>query len=120
MAVQVTLFSRVHEVDRISSYIQVTVVWAESERVVLKKLEVERGTSAQQVVEQSGVLAELGLELSELGGVGVWGRHLDGKKRLLPHQYQVADGDRIELYRQLALSPREARLNRLAAGKVPN
>lgn len=66
----------------------------------------------------SGLLAELGMQLEELAGIGLWGRHLDGKRRLRPEEYRVRDGDRIEMYRPLPVPPKEARRRRQAASEA--
>ena len=108
------------------------MVWVATDSAPLRQsLSLPVGTSALDAVRASGLLRRLGVEPdaepgAELSGVdggvlaaiGVWGRHLDGKKRQTPEQYQCRDGDRIELYRHLPVPPKEARKRRLAARRA--
>lgn len=89
--------------------IAVSVVWAEKQSYLHKDLLVVRGATAAEVVRQSGLLEALQLAPEQLAGIGIWGRRLDGKRLPLPEEYRVAEGDRIELYRPLPLSPMERR-----------
>ena len=108
--------------------IEVEVVWVARDGAPLRQsLSLPVGTSALDAVRASGLLQRLGVEPgAELSGVdggvlaaiGVWGRHLDGKKRQTPEQYRCRDGDRIELYRHLPVPPKEARKRRLAARRA--
>ena len=51
-------------------------------------------------------------ELPEMS-FGIWGRKVDGNQ-------VVKEGDRIEIYRQLEMDPREARRQLALAGRTMN
>lgn len=94
--------------------VKVSVVWAEQERYLERQLWLPEGAVALEAVRRSGLLQELQLPESQLAGIGVWGQLLDGKRRPAADAYRVREGDRIELYRPLPMSPME--LRRLRAG----
>ncbi|TVQ43493.1 MAG: RnfH family protein [Gammaproteobacteria bacterium] len=80
----------------------VEVVYATPERQTLIKLRLPSPVSAREAVLQSGLLArhpEIDLDQVPLGIFG---------EAVAPGQL-LADGDRVELYRPLAIDPREAR-----------
>lgn len=68
-------------------------------------LQLPDGASLSQALEASGVLQRHRLAAGDLQ-CGVWGR------RAAPSQ-ALRDGDRVELYRALAIDPKEARRRRL-------
>ena len=86
---------------------QVEVVFALSERQLLKGLELPESSSVADAIEHSG-LAEAfpGIDLGQLQA-GIWGKPVERTQSL-------REGDRVELYRPLRVDPREAR--RLKAG----
>lgn len=87
--------------------ITVEVAYAEPDRQFLERLEVAAGTTVGQALSLCGVkrqFPDLSLADAELG---VWG-HPAARDRVL------IEGDRVEIYRPLAMDPREAR-RRLAA-----
>jgi putative ubiquitin-RnfH superfamily antitoxin RatB of RatAB toxin-antitoxin module len=91
--------------------ITIELVFAMPETQSLTEFRVEPGTTVADAIEQSGVYALFAdVELRELP-VGIWGRLVD-RDRLVRH------GDRIEIYRQLEIDPREARRQLAEAGRT--
>lgn len=89
--------------------IGVEVAYALPAEQVVLALNVEAGTTLRQAVERSGILArfpEIDLARNK---VGVYG-HLRGLDEPL------ADGERVEIYRELIADPKEMR--RLRAAQV--
>jgi uncharacterized protein len=80
----------------------VTIVYARPDIRRLVQVEVAPGATIEQAIEASGLLS---LEPELRGGaldVGVW-------NRVVRLDSPVSDGDRIEVYRPLAVDPKEAR-----------
>lgn len=72
-------------------------------------VELPAGATAADALAASGVATRHpGLDLSRLG---IFGRRVAGNAR-------VADGDRLEIYRPLALDPKEARRRRARGAAV--
>lgn len=90
-----------------SGWLHLEVAYAAPERQALLRLRLPAGSTVQQAIDQSGVAALFpGGDMAQLQA-GVWGRPV-------PRSQLLEDGDRVELYRQLQIDPREAR-RRLAA-----
>ncbi|MDX1517005.1 MAG: RnfH family protein [Woeseiaceae bacterium] len=85
--------------------IEVEVVYATPDRQRLLDVRVPVGATVAEVIETSGIAGHFRDDNLEICDVGIWGRIVD-------RQTVVADGDRIELYRPLAIDPREARRQR--------
>jgi putative ubiquitin-RnfH superfamily antitoxin RatB of RatAB toxin-antitoxin module len=86
---------------------RVEVVFALPEKQVLRSLELQDGSTVDDAIGHSKLALEFpDAEIYRLQA-GVWGRPVERGHVLL-------DGDRVELYRPLAMDPREAR--RLKAG----
>lgn len=86
---------------------QVEIVFALPTRQVLKQLRVQDGATVADVIAASRIASEFpGHNLDELQA-GIWGHPVD-------RTHRVEEGDRVELFRPLAMDPREAR--RLKAG----
>ncbi|MFQ5658798.1 MAG: RnfH family protein [Gammaproteobacteria bacterium] len=82
--------------------LHVDVAYAHPQQSVIIPLDVSRGTTIKQVIEQSGILETCPeIDLAR-NAVGVF-----SKVREL--QSIVNDGDRVEIYRPLTVNPREAR-----------
>lgn len=94
--------------------IEVEVAWAtpESQRIV--SLQVPRGTTAREAVEQSGITDEFPEIDLETAVMGIFSRKLDGKRAPAPGDYVLKSRDRIEIYRPLRITPTEARKLRAA------
>ena len=81
---------------------QVEVVFAVAERQVLQSVEIPEGSTAADAIESSELAREFpDVDLDRLQA-GVWGRPVE-------RDFVLSDGDRVELYRPLAMDPREAR-----------
>ncbi len=91
--------------------IQVEVVFAMPDRQVLIELEVPATATVADAIELSLVAGQF--PDSELAGlpVGIWGREVERSARL-------SAGDRVEIYRPLAIDPKEARRTLAAAGRT--
>ena len=87
--------------------LQVQVCYATAVSEVLRDLTVEPGTTIEQAIVQSGILADFpGIDLT-LQPVGLY-----GKKR--PLDTHLRAHDRIEIYRALVADPKVAKRRRAA------
>ena len=84
--------------------IDVEVAYAEADRQILRRVRVPSTATLEQAIRQSGILSELPADFVP-AGLGIFGRCADVNSPL-------RDGDRIELYRPLAIDPKEARRRR--------
>jgi hypothetical protein len=85
--------------------LRVEVACALPERQLLLELEVADGTTVKEAIERSGVKDRFpGVQIVQ-GQVGVFGR-------VVGLEAPVHDGDRVEIYRPLIASPRDARRER--------
>lgn len=91
--------------------VQIEVVYARPERQWSVDLEIEDGTSAEEAMEIARHSEPL-LWVDDLHVVAyaVWGREVTG-------EYQLKNGDRLELLRPLPVDPMEARRRKAAAQK---
>lgn len=81
---------------------EIEVVFALPDEQLLCTVVASSGATVAEVVSKSGLQAKFPQhDFSELA-VGIWGREVN------PEQV-VQEGDRIEIYRLLAMDPREAR-----------
>ena len=87
---------------------KIEVAYALLERQFLKSLDVKLGASVSEAINLSGVLEEFPEINLDINPVGIY-----SKKVTLDSV--VKNGDRIEIYRALRVSPKEAR--RLRAKK---
>ena len=93
--------------------ITVEVAYALPHAQSILSLQVLAGTTAQEVIVQSGILQlHENMTLHKLT-LGIFGKKIN-------HDTVVQAGDRIEIYRPLLANPKEARRQRAAAknGKV--
>lgn len=81
--------------------LQVEVVYALPAGEESVRVSVPQGATVQEVLEKSGLLP------LARGKVGIFGK-------VVPANAVVADGDRVEIYRPLAMDPKEARRRRAA------
>ena len=81
------------------SSIRVEVVRALAERVDAVALTLPAGATVAQAIDASGIPGV------DLDAVGIFGRRV-------PPATRLADGDRVEIYRPLALDPKEQRRRR--------
>ena len=91
--------------------IGIEVVYAEPARQELIALIVPRGTTAGEALSRSGLQARFPHVAFDSCALGVWGKPVD-------RQQQLRDGDRLEVYRPLAMDPREARRQLAAHGRA--
>lgn len=85
----------------------IEVVYASSSDQRLFRLDYKEMT-AEQAIERSGVLSEFAeIDLAK-NKIGIFGKQVRLSHRLEP-------GDRVEVYRPLLISPKEARRLRAAA-----
>ena len=91
--------------------IQIEVVYAKQEQQALLKLMVEEGTTAQQAVEQSGILQQFPeIDPTQLK-LGIFSKAIKSDTVL-------RERDRVEIYRPLIADPKVVRRSRAEAGKV--
>lgn len=88
--------------------ISVEVVHADARNTWRRRISVPAGSTAMQAVEASGLLPQLPFEALSPLRLGVHSRRVGA-------DHVLRDGDRVELYRPLALDPMAARRRR--AGK---
>ena len=85
---------------------RVEVVYALRDEQVRIPLEVQDGTTVQQAIERSGILARFPQVDPACAAVGIFGR-------LVARDAPLRDGDRVEIYRPLLIDPKEARRKRV-------
>jgi len=86
------------------------VIYALPKEQITFTISVEQGTTAQQAIEASGILAkypEIELNKNKLGVYS----------RLIKLDTVMADGERIEIYRPLIADPKEMRKRRAVKAK---
>ncbi len=87
----------------------IEVACALPQRQAVVAMTVAPGTTAREAVRASGIAVRFPeIDVAQCV-LGVWGEAIDDG-------YRVADGDRVEVYRPLALDPRAARRERAALG----
>jgi putative ubiquitin-RnfH superfamily antitoxin RatB of RatAB toxin-antitoxin module len=105
----VTKLCVAHDAATSTDVLHVTLVYSPAPREVKQhELQVTKGTTVAQAIEQSGLLNEcpdINLRDSTAFLVGIWGR-----KTTLNHV--LRDLDRIEIYRPLLVDPKVARRER--------
>ena len=87
----------------------IEVAYATPQQQLILECEVESGTNVRDAVRQSGIaqhFPQIDLENCELGVFG----------KAVPADYELSDGDRIEIYRPLIADPKEIRRQRAARG----
>ena len=92
---------------RASKLIEVAYATPEKQKIV--ECQVEAGTSPREAVRASGIDRHFpGVDLEECD-LGVFGK-------VVADEYELQDGDRIEIYRPLIADPKEIRRQRAARG----
>lgn len=92
--------------------IHVEIVYALPEQQPLLELEVDQGTTVDELIELSGLLEQFpDIEIGKTNKVGVFGKLTKGNTVL-------RDKDRVEIYRPLIADPKEIRRKRAAEGKA--
>ena len=91
--------------------ILVEVAFAEPQRQSLVTVELDPGATVAEAIERSGLVARhTEVDFDSLA-TGIWGR-------VVGQEYSLSDGDRVELYRELNIDPREARRQLAEAGRT--
>jgi putative ubiquitin-RnfH superfamily antitoxin RatB of RatAB toxin-antitoxin module len=90
--------------------LRIEVVWAQRERQTLIALAVPPGTTAGGAVEQSGIRARHP-EIPSQAPIGIHGR-------VVAASCELADGDRVEIYRPLPADPKETRRRLAREGRT--
>ena len=87
----------------------IEVAYATPQKQLILECEVESGTTVRDAVRRSGIdqhFSQLDLENCDLGVFG----------KTVTADYELTDGDRIEIYRPLIADPKEIRRQRAAQG----
>jgi putative ubiquitin-RnfH superfamily antitoxin RatB of RatAB toxin-antitoxin module len=92
-----------------SNTINIEVAYAKPEEQVIIPLKVAIGTTAQEAIEQSGILNQF--PEIEVKKIGIFSKPCTPKT-------QLRESDRVEIYRPLIADPKELRKQRAAQGKV--
>ena len=90
--------------------LRVEVAYALPDQQTLLSLQVPRGATVQDAIEQSGILQgdpEIDLTSSKIGVFG----------KITKLDAVLREGDRVEIYRALIADPKEVRKLRAAQGK---
>lgn len=95
-----------------SEMINVEVAYALPDKQRIEQLSVEKGTSVLQAVEQ----ANLGRFFDELPDVSAMKLGIFGKA--VPTTHELADGERVEIYRDLLIDPKAVRRARAEKAKA--
>lgn len=97
--------------------ISIEVAYALPERQKIQSLQVAQGTTAIEAVKQSGIQShfpDLDIGSSDMG---IFGSQLGTRGMPGPSDYEVREGDRIEIYRALKIDPKEVRRQRAEEAK---
>lgn len=87
----------------------IEVAYATPERQKIIECQIEKGTSTREAVRQSNIdehFPEIDIENCDLGVFG----------KAVAADYELVDGDRIEIYRPLIADPKEVRRQRAEQG----
>lgn len=91
--------------------VRLEVVFATPERQELVELAVPEGTTVAEAIDASGIADRFPAESLDECPVGIWGREVSRDQ--VPRE-----GDRIEIYRPLAMDPKEARRQQALTGRT--
>ena len=88
---------------------KIEIAYATPEKQIILEREVDAGSHARDAVKASGIdqhFPEIDLDSCDIGVFG----------KAVADDYEVIDGDRIEIYRPLIADPKEVRRQRAARG----
>lgn len=88
---------------------RVEVAYAEPEKQKIVALEVEEGCSVRDAVRRSNITTFFPNVDVETVKVGIFGKAVRN-----PDDQALKEGERVELYRELLVDPKQARANRAA------
>lgn len=91
--------------------IRVEVVFATASRQRLLAITLPSGSTVSDAIATSGIARHFPEDRLDGLQAGVWGQCVDRK-------HVLSDGDRVELYRPLAMDPREARRQLALSGRT--
>ncbi|BCL75285.1 UPF0125 protein [Jeongeupia sp. HS-3] len=94
-----------------SEHIVVEVVYATPGKQKLHSLRAPAGTTAEQAIQQSGILSDFPEIDLAANKVGIFGK-------AIKLDTVLRDKDRVEIYRPLIADPKEVRRRRVAEGKA--
>jgi putative ubiquitin-RnfH superfamily antitoxin RatB of RatAB toxin-antitoxin module len=92
--------------------ITVEVAYALPNRQQLIEMQVPKGTTAYEAVQQSGILEQFPEIDPENAKMGIFGQALGTKGLKLPKEHVLSAMDRVEIYRPLIVDPKEVRKRR--------
>jgi len=98
--------------------IKVEVAYALPNKQKILTLEVAEGCSAREAVSQSGIKNDFPEIDVEAAPLGIFGNTLGERGLPAAEEYNVKQGDRIEIYRPLLADPKEVRRQRAAEAKL--
>ncbi|TNF89040.1 MAG: RnfH family protein [Gammaproteobacteria bacterium] len=87
----------------------IEVAYATPQKQIILECRIEPGTAPRDAVRQSGIdqhFPEIDMDSCDLGVFG----------KAIAADYELQDGDRIEIYRPLIADPKEIRRQRAAQG----
>ena len=87
----------------------IEIAYATPDKQKIVECEIAQGTPARDAIKQSDIgdyFPEIDLDNCDLGVFG----------KVIAPNYELADGDRIEIYRPLIADPKEVRRQRAAQG----
>ena len=88
---------------------QIEVAYATPSKQLILECEIDAGTGAREAVKLSGItqhFPEIDIESCDIGVFG----------KAIAADYELQNGDRIEIYRPLIADPKEVRRQRAAQG----
>lgn len=98
-----------HDAVGSGTLLNVEVVYADPDVEALIDVNVPVGTTVAEAITASAIAGRCpGVDFDH-AAVGIWGKPVG-------RDHQLQDGDRIEVYRPLAMDPREARRQRARHG----
>ncbi len=92
--------------------IHIEVAYALPDRQKLMALQVPRGTTAREAVRLSGMVEHFPQMNVDEDPLGIFGQALGVRGMPPAEEYQLQQGDRVEIYRPLLADPKEARKRR--------
>ena len=97
--------------------ISIEVAYALPDRQKILPVQVAQGTTALAAVEQSGIQSHFSDLDIQASAMGIFGNQLGTRGLAAPAEYQVREGERIEIYRALLIDPKEVRRQRAEEAK---
>lgn len=85
--------------------INIEIVYAEPKRQIIIPLQIENPCTAMQAIELSKISDQIPELKSIQLKIGIYGKRIELNDL-------IKDGDRIEIYRELVIDPKQARLLR--------